>query len=500
MSVSMEMNRVEDGSNRGASPTPRLSTGVPGLDEVLDGGLPRARHHLVRGGPGTGKTSFSLHFLSEGATADERTLYVSLSSPEADVRADAAASGIDLSNVAVLDLSSPTGLPPDGDLEAHLFREDHERIPLVQAILGSARDLGPWRVVIDSLTRVRELIPDVDEFRREVLSLVRGLNELGATIVSVSEHSPSSPDDELQFLADGVISIDASLQRRTLTVTKLRGSGFRSGSHTVRLSDAGMVVYPRLVPDRDGRTFSGEQLSFGVPEINELLHGGLERGTMTLISGPSGVGKTTVGAQFMKEAAGRGERSVLFMFDEAPATFVHRAESVSIPVREMLDRGTLSLVPVEPLALSPDEIAHLVRTEVEQHGATAVMLDSVASYQLSVADDQDSGLTRLHALGRYLKTKEVTGLLIDEIGSVTGDFVASEHGLSYLADTVIFLRYLEVRGEIGKVIGVLKKRTGSFESTLREFDITSYGLKVGAPLKHLRGVLSGIPEIEESTL
>lgn len=202
----------------------------------------------------------------------------------------------------------------------------------------------------------------------------------------------------------------------------------------------------------------------------------------------------------MKEAAGRGERSVLFMFDEAPATFVHRAESVSIPVREMLDRGTLSLIPVEPLALSLDEIAGMVRTEVEEHGAAAVMLDSVASHQLSVADDQDSGLTQLHALGRSLKTREVTGLLVDEIASVTGDFVASQHGLSYLADTVMFLRYLEVRGEMGKVIGVLKKRTGSFESTLREFDITPYGLKVGGPLKHLRGGLSGIPEIEESTL
>lgn len=318
MALSTEVQHAGDGSQRGGRHQTRLSTGVTGLDEVLHGGLPYARHHLVRGGPGTGKTSLALHFLSQGGTPEEPALYVSLSSPEADVRTDAAASDIDLSDVAVLDLSTPTGLPSDSELEAHLFRADQDRTPLVQAILGRARELEPWRVAIDSLTRVRELIPDVDEFRREVLAMVRGLTELGATVVSVSEHSSTSPDDEMQFLADGVISIDATVQRRSLSVTKLRGSGFRSGSHTVRLTDQGMMVYPRLVPERHGQTFSGEQLSFGVPELNELLHGGLERGTVTLISGPSGVGKTTVGAQFMKEAAGRGERAAVHVSTSRP--------------------------------------------------------------------------------------------------------------------------------------------------------------------------------------
>lgn len=499
MAVSLEMSRGDDVPKSGTGQASRASTGVAGLDDVLHGGLPSVRHHLVRGGPGTGKTSLSLHFLAEHATVEQPALYVSLSSPEADVRADATSTGIDLTHVVVLDLSAPDGMPPDPDLEDRLHRTDHDRTPIVQAILGSAREQGPSRVVVDSLTRLRELITDLDEFRHEVLALIRGLTDLGATVLSTSEHSTHSPDDELQFLADGVIALEATDTHRTVAVTKLRGSGFQQGRHTVRITDQGLVVYPNLSLDRHNQAFTGEQLSFGVPEINELLHGGLERGTMTIVSGPSGAGKTTVGAQFMKEAAGRGERSVLFMFDESPATFIHRAESVSIPVRDMLDRGMLSLIPVEPLALSPDEIAAMVRTEVEAHGATVVMLDSVASYQLSMAGDDDQGWTQLHALGGYLKSTGVTGLLMDEVASVTGDFVASQHGLSYLADTVLFLRYFEMQGKIGKVIGVLKKRTSGFENTLREFEITPYGLKVGSPMYHLRGMLSGIPEIDPST-
>lgn len=472
----------------------QLCTGVAGLDDVLDGGLPWSRHHLVRGGPGTGKTMLALHYLSAGAAVDEVALFVSLNSTEAEIRSDADSVGIDLSGVGVLDLSTPTGLPADEDLEAHLYREDEDRTPIVRAILGHARQLKPHRLGVDSMTRLRELIPNVQQFRHEVVALVRALTELGVTVLSTSEQALSRPDDELQFITDGVISLETTDNSRVIRITKLRGAHYRGGSHTVRLSDVGMSVYPRLVPREHGQQYTPEQLSFGVPELNELLHGGLDRGTMTLISGPSGVGKTSLGAQFMKEAAGRGERSVLFMFDEGPATLVHRCEAVSIPVKDMIQRGRLSVIPVEPLASTPDEISNKIRSEVEDHGATVVMIDSVTAYQMSIVGNEESALPRLHALARYLTNMGVTGLLVDDAGDITGTFSASQHGLSYLADTVIFMRYLEVEGELRKAIGVLKKRTGSFETTLRELEITKYGFKVGVPLSHLRGILSGMPE------
>lgn len=476
----------------------RLSTGVTGLDDVLHGGLPPSRHHLVRGGPGAGKTILSLHFLHHGAGGDEGALFVSLNSTEAEIRADAAAVGIDLAQVAVMDLSAPTGLPPDSELDEHLYRVDEDRTPIVRAILGQARRLGPQRVAIDSLTRLRELIPDVQEFRREVVALMRALNEIGVTVMSTSEQTPTRPDDELQFLADGVLSFEQTDGSRAVRITKLRGSGFRGGAHTVRVGEQGMTVFPRLAPEEHGQDFATDVLSFGIPEINELLHGGLDRGTMTLISGPSGAGKTTLGVQFMKEAAGRGERSVLFLFDEAEATLTHRCEAVSIPITGMTQRGTLAVVPVEPLAKTPDEISGMIRHEVEERGASVVMLDSVAAYQMSIVGQQEGTLPRLHALARYLTNMGVTGLLVDDSGDITGTFSASQHGLSYLADTVIFLRYLELYGELRKAIGVLKKRTGSFENTLRQLEITQHGIKVGDPLSHLRGVLSGMPEIDPS--
>lgn len=478
----------------------RVSTGVDGLDEVLHGGLPAGRNHLVRGGPGAGKTTLALHFLCAGAAHGEEGLYVSLTSPRDHILADAAAVSLDTARLSILDLSSPTSLPDDAEtaIEHHLYHRDRERTPIVQAILARARSVQPRRVVVDSLTRLCELIPDVHEFRREVLALVRGLAEAGATVLGTSESSSRAPDDELQFLADGVIRLDATSAGRTVEVTKLRGSGFAHGQHTVRLTDRGVTVAPRLVPGLHAQPFSGTPLSFGVPQIDEMLHGGLEQGTMTLISGPSGSGKTTLGAQFMEEAAERGERSVLFMFDESAETFIHRCESVSIPVRSMIDRGTLALIPVEPLTHTPDEIAALVRDEVEERGATVVMIDSVASYELSVPHAGSDTLVQLHALGRYLKNRGITGLLIDEIPNLTGDFFVSHHGLSYLADTAIFLRYLEVEGQLSKAIGVLKKRTSGFEKSLRELRITSAGLEVGRPQSHLRGLLSGVPEFASS--
>jgi circadian clock protein KaiC len=251
-------------------------------------------------------------------------------------------------------------------------------------------------------------------------------------------------------------------------------------------------AFPRLLPDSYEREFVPEAVPSGVPELDELLHGGLERGTITIISGPTGVGKTTLGLQFMKEAAGRGERSVVYTFEERTDTLLRRAEAVHIPVHSMIERGTLSVLQVEPLQLAPDEFARMVRREVEERQAQIVMIDSTSGYRLSL---QSGGLVgQLHALCKYLQNMGVAVLLISEIEAITGDFRATEAGISYLADNIVFLRYLEVQGELRRAIGVLKKRLTGFENTLREIEITRYGIKVGKPLTELRGILRGTPE------
>jgi circadian clock protein KaiC len=254
-----------------------------------------------------------------------------------------------------------------------------------------------------------------------------------------------------------------------------------------------MAVFPRLVPERQRRDFVAEPLASGVPELDEMLHGGLERGTVTIVTGPTGVGKTTLGIQFIKEAAGRGEQSVMYTFEEGKQTLLNRCEQINIPVRAMLERGTLSATQIEPMQYTPDEFARLVRREVEERNGRIVMLDSIAGFSLSM-QGRDL-VTHLHALTMYLKSVGVTVILINEVESITGEFRATEDKISYLADNIVFLRYLEVQGEMRKAIGVLKKRAGNFEKTLREIKITRYGLKVGKPLSGLRGILSGSPEL-----
>jgi circadian clock protein KaiC len=253
-----------------------------------------------------------------------------------------------------------------------------------------------------------------------------------------------------------------------------------------------MQVFPRLVPASHAREFTAEIIASGIPSLDEMLGGGIERGTITIFSGPSGAGKTTLGMQFMKEAASRGERSVVYAFEEQTDTLLHRCDSVGIPVREMIAAGRLSVVQVEPLRFSPGEFALLVRREVEERGTRLVMIDGISGYRLTLAGDDL--VSHLHALGRYLKNMGVTAVFINETERITGEFRATDIGVSYLCDNLIFLRYVEMDGELRKVIGVLKKRVGSFARTLREMEITGQGIRVGAPLHGLRGVLTGTPE------
>lgn len=476
----------------------RVSTGITGLDEVLFGGLIPQRAYLIRGGPGTGKTTLGLHFLTEGVSSGEPGLFITLGEPVAELRANAQALGFDLTHVHFLDLA------PSADFFTQMQTYDIfspaevEREPVTQQILAQIEQIQPRRVFVDAMTQFRYLSTDAFQFRKQVLSLLRYLVEQGATVCFASEGSSAAPDDDLQFMADGVIHLQMLSDNRVLTISKLRGSDYRSGAHAMRLTARGMEVFPRLIPEQHTQPFVQEIISSGVPEVDELLHGGLERGTITMITGPTGVGKTTLGLQFMKEAAGRGERSVVYTFEEPQETLIRRCESLNIPVRTMIDRGTLSVVPIEPLHFTPDEFARVVRQEVEDQHTSIVMIDSVAGYRALLRGED--ALTHLHALSKYLQNMGVAVLIINEVASITGEFQVSDIGASYLADNIIFLRYLELYGEIRRVIGVLKKRLSSFERTLREIDLTRYGVKVGKPLTNLQGILTGRITPVEKTL
>jgi circadian clock protein KaiC len=467
----------------------RVSTGSTGLDEILYGGFIPKRAYLVRGGPGCGKTTLGLHFLTEGTAKGERGLLISLGEPEAEIRANAQTLGFDLAQVHFLDLSPNATFFTEVQTYDIFSPAEVEREPVTQQILEQIETLHPQRVFLDAMTQFRYLAADAFQFRKQVLSFLRFLIEQGATVLFTSEGSVSAPDDDLQFMSDGVINLQSGPEGRTISVSKFRGSDSRSGNHTMRLTNQGMLVFPRLLPEQHARHFEKEKITSGVPELDELLHGGLERGTISLLTGPTGVGKTTLGLQFMKEAAGRGERSVVYTFEELQETLLQRCEALNIPVRVMLQRGTLSVVQIEPLHFTPDEFARMVRSEVEQQHASIVMLDSIAGYRVSLYANEIS--THLHALCKYLQNMGVAVLLINETESIVGEFHVSDIAISYLADTIVFLRYLELKGEMRKVIGVLKKRLSSFERTLREIEMSRYGIKVGQPLTNLQGILTG---------
>lgn len=476
----------------------RVSTGIGGLDEVLEGGLIAGRSYLFRGPAGAGKTIFGLHFLQAGIDAGESTLFVNLEESLDDLRADAASLGFDVDAIDFLDLSPGAEVFTEDRSYEVFSAAEVEQEPLAEAVTDRVREVEPDRVVLDPITQLHYLTSDDYQFRKQVVGIMRYLGGTGATVAFTAQEIADLPAEDLQFISDGTVRLERRPTGRRISVPKFRGSGSRSGDHAFRITGEGVVVYPELDPTVHGRSFDPEGVPSGVPELDALLNGGFERGTVNIVSGPTGVGKTTLGTQFMKEAAGRGDRSVIFLFEESERTFLQRSTAVNLPVERMIERGTLQVREVEALDLSPQEFAAMVRHEVEVEGTDIVMIDGISGYRLTLRADEESMVQRLHALGRYLKNMGVTTLLIDETADVVGDFHATQENVSYLADSIVFLRHLELQGELRRAIGVLKKRTSDYERTLREFSITGHGVSVGDPLTNLRGILSGPPEFVDA--
>ncbi len=475
----------------------RVETGVPRADEVLMGGLLPESATLVRGAPGAGKTIFGLHFLTETDDPDARNLYINLGEPKAYLEATAEGFGLNTDVIEFLD-RSPAGEAFQGDTTYTLFASGEVEQPsLVDSIRETVETVEPERVVIDPITVLRHLAPDTRQFRTQVLSLLDFLKSMGATVLLTSQAAASLPDDDLQFLADAVVTLDNDAGHRTLSVSKFRGSSSRTGPHAVTIDGDGMQVWPRLEPIRHRRERPASVLPSGVPEFDRILDGGITAGTITFLSGPTGVGKTTTGLQFLSQAARDGERSVVYSFEEGRRTMLARADAVGIPLREAIDDGTLSIVEIGPDELSLDEFTHRLRSEVEDRGTEAVMLDGVGGYERAFRDRESDTTRQLIKIGRYLRNMNVTGLVTNEVHQITGAFRATEQQVSHLADGIIILRHIEYKGQLQKCIGVLKMRSSRFETGLRTLDITADGLRIGEELSGLRGVLTGTPDWHE---
>jgi circadian clock protein KaiC len=472
----------------------RAATGVPGLDYVLDGGLPMERMYLVQGAPGAGKTTMAMQFLLEGARRGEPGVYASLSETEEELRDIAVSHGWQLDGITICDLQS-TQEELRTDSQYTLFHPSEvELSETTRSLLDVVDRVRPSRLVIDSLSEMRLLARDSLRYRRQILSLKQYFTGRHCTVLLLDYAPEDSGDSQVQSLAHGLITLehlalDYGGQRRRLRVQKVRGVPFREGFHDFSIGRGGVVVYPRLVAADHGYNGHLETAPSGILALDQLLGGGISRGTSTMLLGPSGVGKTTIASQYAFAAAGRGERSIVYLFDELPSVWIERCKGLGMDVGEVADGGHITLRRVDPAELSPGEFAWSVRQAVES-GVRLVIVDSLNGYQNAMLEDRFLAL-HLRELLSYLNERGILSLLVLTQHGLVGSIVESPIELSYLADNVILLRYFEAFGEIRQAISVVKKRTGGHERTIRELRLGTGGPRVGEALADFQGVLGG---------
>lgn len=472
----------------------RAATGIPGLDTVLGGGFPRGRMYLVEGDPGTGKTTLALQFLLEGARRGEAGVYVALSETEEELRAVAASHGWSLDGLTIVDLQSSTD-SLQAESQYTLFHPaEIELSDTTKAVLEEVERVQPKRVAFDSLSEMRLLARDSLRYRRQVLALKSYFTTRDATVMLLDYESTPTGDRQLHSLTHGVIVLEQLApeyggERRRIRVQKLRGVKFRNGYHDMSIETGGLVVFPRLVAAEHHATFRHGNAISGVPQLDALLGGGLDRGTSTLIMGPAGVGKSTLAAQYAVAAVKRGEQAAFYVFDEVPDTFAVRGEGLGMNMHELTSSGRIKVQQVDPAEMAPGEFAHAVKRDVES-GVGMIVIDSLNGYQNAMPEEHFLS-AHLHELLAYLNQQGIVSLIVMAQHGILGESVQAPIEISYLADTVILLRYFEAAGEIRKAISVVKKRTGKHESTIRELSMGAGGLIVGEALRSFQGVIGG---------
>jgi circadian clock protein KaiC len=478
----------------------RIPTGVQGLDEIMNGGFLPASSYLIAGGPGTGKTVLGCQFLHENALHKARCLYVTLSEPADAIRRNASSFGWDSPEIVFADLGRTlTHGTPEGEYSV-FSPQEVESEPVWQALHRAVEDHHPDRMVIDSATCLLYLSADPYQFRKQMQKLLQRLSEKGCVSLWLFEAGELQKDMSVALATDGILlltnepSPSRVVEHRTIEVTKFRGSSFLSGRHPMRITSRGIVVWPHWIETLKKVPYERDILSSGVPSLDELLGGGLPAGGCTILSGPSGVGKTTLAMQFLVTAASQGKKSIFYTFEEAPASILGRCREVGIRAEDRIEDGTLEVREINPLIQYPDEFLEAVRQDTEKRGAQVFALDSLKGYQLAMAE---FGAVNAHVqnLVHYLRRRRASLFLVVEQERITGDIQISEVGVSYISDNVLCIRYAESSGEIIKVIHCLKKRLGAFQPQLRELVITREGIRVGEKLDRLRGVLTGTPEI-----
>ena len=472
------------------------SLGVPGLDDILAGGLARDRVYLLEGSPGTGKTTAAMSFLRAGARLGEKTLYITLSETEEELRDTATSHGWDLEGVEVFELVPPESLLDEQQQQSLLYSSDLELGETTRMIFETVERLQPRRVVIDSLSEIRLLAQSSLRYRRQVLALKHYFAKHGATVLLLDDLTTENLDKTVHSVAHGVMRLEElapeyGAERRRVRVIKYRGRKFRGGYHDFTIRTGGLEIYPRLVSAEHKTDFDRSPQPSGVTGLDAILGGGVERGSSCLILGPAGTGKSLVALYFILAAIRRGEKAALFAFDEELGLLFSRTLAFGIDLEAMRASGDLIVQQVDAAELSPGEFTAQVRDCVDKKGIKTVVIDSLNGYQAAMPEENFL-ILHIHELLQYLNRQGATTFLTVAQHGLVGDMKAPVD-VTYLADTVILLRYFEAFGEVRRAMSVIKKRSGGHEKTIREFEIGDHGLKVGPPLTNFHGVLRGVP-------
>ena len=473
-----------------------VASGIPKLDDLLHGGYVRGRTYLVQGVSGTGKSLLGQHFLRTGLDANETVVYIHGEESKQDILVNAAQLGIDIRDAEFLDIGPGTDFFAEDKSYNLVEATEVESERFTQDIKQVIEDVDPVRLLIDPITQLQYVEQDQYQYRKRLQSLIRFLRDRQVTTVVTRtlnrESTSETRHDDFESLSDGVINLYLDERERRIAVSKHRGLGQVDGTHGLEIRSDGIEVYTQIIPDHDNRTFDPELIPSGHDDLDDILGGGLERGTVSFISGPTGIGKSTTGAQILSGIAAHGGTALGYLFEESIDQFVHRSEALGLPITEMQDQGSLQLTETEPLVRSAEEFGQHVVDQADEYAPDAVFIDGLSGYKISLQGDDQRLARRLHGLTRVLKNRGIAVIVTDEADRLTGIPKATSTNTSYIADNILFLSYVEVDGELDRAIGVIKKRLGDFDNRFHRYSIVSgEGLVIEGPFDNVRGIMQG---------